>query len=89
MPRVVAVRPLRPYSLWLRFADGREGIVDLADLFASGGVFEHLREEEAFRRVRVEPEFGTIEWPGVVDLDPIVLYARLSGQSADEILSRG
>ena len=44
MPRVVAVRALEPFNLWLRFSDGREGVVVLDELFSSGGVFEPLRD---------------------------------------------
>ena len=77
MHRVIAVRPLAPFKVWLRFADRREGIVDLEETFAQGGVFEPLRDPETFARVRIEREFGTIEWPGEVDLDPDALYARL------------
>ena len=78
MHRVVAVRALAPFKIWLRFADAREGVVDLAETFEQGGVFTPLRDPAEFAKVRLEQEFGTIEWPGQVDLDPDALYARLS-----------
>jgi hypothetical protein len=80
MARVVAARALEPFEVWLRFDDGSEGVVDLAGVFAGGGVFEALRDPQEFRKVRVERGFGTIEWPGGVDLDPDVLYAQVTGK---------
>ena len=82
MPSVVAVRALEPYRVWLRFSDRTEGVADLADLFARGGVFEPLREAGEFAKVRLVRSFGTIEWPGGVDLDPDSLHSRvLAGAS--------
>jgi hypothetical protein len=37
--------------------------------------------------VRVEREFGTVEWPGGVDLDPDVLCCRLTGMPIDAVLT--
>ena len=51
-----------------------------------GGVFERLRDPEEFAKVRVQHEFGTVEWPGDVDLDPDGLYARLRGLPIDAVL---
>lgn len=76
--RVVAVKALEPFNVWLRFADRREGVVDLGDLFARGGVFSPLREPHEFAKVRVDREFGAIAWPGDVDLDPDSLHERLA-----------
>jgi hypothetical protein len=79
---VVAVRALEPYPVWLRFSDQTEGVADLANLFARGGVFEPLRDAGEFAKVRLVRRFGTIEWPGGVDLDPDSLHSRvLAGRS--------
>jgi hypothetical protein len=88
MHRVVAAKALQPFRLWLRFADDHEGVVDLADVFDSGGVFERLRDPDEFAKVRVEHEFGTVEWPGGVDLDPDGLYARLRGMPIEAVLKQ-
>lgn len=80
LPRIVAVRPSGDYRLELKFNDGTVGEVDLAGwVVGAGGVFEPLRDAEFFRRVRVNPEAGTIEWPTGVDLCPDVLYSRATG----------
>lgn len=77
MHSVVAVRALEPFRVWLRFSDATEGVADLADLFERGGVFAPLRDAGQFARVRLVESFGTIEWPGGVDLDPDSLYERV------------
>ena len=86
MRRIIAAKALEPFRLWLRFADESEGVVDLADVFESGGVFERLRDPDEFAKVRVEQEFGAVEWPGDVDLDPDGPYARLRGMPIEAVL---
>lgn len=89
MRRVLAAKALEPFKIWLRFTDAREGVVDLADVFDQGGVFQPLRDPAEFAKARVEPEFGTVEWPGQVDLDPDVLYSRLTGLPIELVLKLG
>lgn len=74
MIRVDRVEPLQPHWLRLWFSDGSVHEVDIGPLLARGGVFERLHADpELFAQVRVEPGFGTVEWPGPLDLDPYVL----------------
>lgn len=83
MHGVVSVCALAPYDVWLRFEDRREGVVDLGDRFAQGGVFATIAAPGEFAKVRVDREIGAIEWPEEVDLDPDALYERLErGASA-------
>ena len=76
---VVDVKPLAGYRLHVRFEDGAEGEVDVAGLVEFSGVFAALRDRAVFDRARVDPELGTVVWPGGGDLDPDVLYARATG----------
>jgi hypothetical protein len=77
---VVAADVLGDYRLRLRFEDGVDGVLDFAPLLTFRGVFEPLRDRAYFATVRVEPELGTIAWPNGADLDPDVLYERLTGK---------
>ena len=43
-------------------------------------IFEPLNDDAFFAQVRVNPETGTIEWPNGADLDPDVLYSKISGE---------
>lgn len=78
---IVAVTPVVGTRLRLRFEDGIEGEVDVADLVPFDGVFAPLKDGAVFRSVAVNPDLGTICWPNGADLDPCVLYARITGMS--------
>ena len=80
---VVSVKPLDGHRLHLRFEDGAQGEVDVAGLIEFTGVFAGLREKAVFDQVRVDPELGTVVWPGGGDLDPDVLYACVTGEPPD------
>ncbi|GAA6746890.1 DUF2442 domain-containing protein [Thermus brockianus] len=75
---VVEARPLEGLKLWLRFSDGKEGVVDLEGLELPG-LLSRLRDPGFFAQVRVDPELGAPVWPGGLDLDPLVLYAQALG----------
>ena len=77
---VTEVSPLDEYRLHIRFEDGVEGIVDLAELLRFAGVFAPLEECAYFVQVGVNPDIGTICWPNGADIDPDVLYALVSGE---------
>lgn len=73
--RVITAEPLEPHWLRLSFADGSVHEVDVAPTLSRGGVFARIyAEPELFAQVYVEEGFGTVEWPGGVDLDPEVLH---------------
>jgi hypothetical protein len=81
MVDVLRLRPLDGYRLWLRFTDGSEGVRDLSDVVAEGGVMvEPLKSKKYFDRVFVE--LGAPTWPNGFDLDPINLYMQLRDAGA-------
>jgi hypothetical protein len=71
---LVMVEVTAGHKLRLRFADGVEGELDVSKLVPFEGVFTSLRDPAEFRKVRLDPELGTVVWPSGADLDPIVLY---------------
>ncbi len=73
---VTDVRHVRDHVLWLRFKDGAEGTVDLADEL-TGPVFGPLADKRVFKTVCVDPLLRTIAWPNGADLAPEFLYGRL------------
>jgi uncharacterized protein DUF2442 len=80
--RICGVTPLEGHRLRLLFADGAVKDIDLTESLSRGGVFAPIRDRrEVFEQVRVNPESGTIEWPGEVDLDPEVLYGNFEPES--------
>ncbi|HVT02178.1 MAG TPA: DUF2442 domain-containing protein [Thermoanaerobaculia bacterium] len=78
--------PLANHRLRLAFDDGVEGIVDLGAMLRWEGVFESLRDEREFEKVRVNTEAGIVEWPNGADLDSIVLYANITRRSIEDVL---
>ena len=80
---VAEARAVENHRLYVRFADGVEGEVDLDGLVRWEGVFAPLRDPARFAEVRVDPELGTVVWPNGADLDPDVLYAAVTGRPVD------
>jgi len=76
---IVIAKALDDYRLHLQFDDGVEGVVNLAPHLSFQGVFEPLRDPAYFAQVRVDPQLGTVVWPDGADLDPDILYGRLTG----------
>lgn len=86
---VTHVEPLAGRSVRVSFGDCAVHEVDLSALLAAGGVFAAIRDDRAtFEAVAVNPEFGTIEWPGEVDLDPDVLRGDQEPASGAEMPRR-
>lgn len=81
---VVEVRHAGGHRLWMRFRDGAAGEVDLSKTLEFDGVFEPLRDESYFARVRVLAETGTIGWPNDADVDADVLYSLVTGTPLPE-----
>lgn len=64
------------YVIWLRFNDGAEGEVDLADEL-EGEIFGPLKNINEFKAFKVDPVLGTIAWENGADLAPEFLYKNL------------
>jgi len=69
MPRLVEARYLREHVVWLRWSDGAQGEVDLADEL-DGPIFEPLKDQSYFRRFVLSPDTHTLVWPNGADLAP-------------------
>jgi hypothetical protein len=86
MITVTDVEPLEGLRIRATFSDGAIKEIDLGEVMGRGGVFAPIREDkELFERVRVNPETGTVEWPGEVDLDPEVLNGLFEPASGTHI----
>ncbi len=77
---VVEAHALEGHRLFVRFDDGTTGTLDIAALTKFDGVFAPLQDPVTFANVRVDPDLGTVVWPGGADLCPDVLYARVTGE---------
>lgn len=75
-PDITEVAVVRHGALRLAFADGLTGEIEVLDRMR-GPVFDDARSIEGFAKVTVDPETGTVVWPGGADLAPDTLYERV------------
>ena len=80
-PRIASVRYIEKYCLELIFTDGKKAELDFKNrIIGRGGVFAPLEDLNFFKRVKVDPEIGTLVWPNEVDFCPDVLYSEATGK---------
>ncbi|SOD41831.1 DUF2442 domain-containing protein [Nitrosovibrio sp. Nv4] len=74
---VMAVEALDGYRLRVRFADGLEGEVEMAEFVhaPNAGVFAALADPEIFAQAHVE--LGAVTWPGELDLAPDAMHDEI------------
>jgi len=80
-PKLESAEYVADYRIRLRFADGCQGKIDLADELW-GEVFEPLKDPSVFRRFRVDTELSTITWETGADLAPEYHYEKVAAQPA-------
>ena len=85
MNEITEVRHIGGHRLFLRFADGTEGVLDLAARRRFDGVFAALRDPDGFGQMRLDPELGTVVWPSGADLCPDVLHGWLAEAKAERV----
>jgi len=75
--RVAEVDALPGFRLRVRFNDGTEGTVEMAEFIKSeaAGVFVALREEKLFQQATVT--MGAVTWPGDLDLAPDTMHHEI------------
>ena len=80
---VVNLKPLENYHLWIQFADGVEGVVNLSDL-AGKGVFTLWDDYREFQKAHIGPA-GGVAWDDDIDMCPDALYLKVTGKQPDEL----
>lgn len=83
MTRAVEVRAPQRFRLWVRYANGVEGEVDLGHL-ADKGVFAAWNEPGFFEQVRIG-DAGEIAWGKDLDLCPDALYLKITGRPLHDV----
>lgn len=73
---IVECKPQPNYRLWIRYADGLSGVVDLSHLVGKG-VFSVWESIDAFNKVYIDIKTQTVAWKGDLDLDPYVLREKI------------
>ena len=70
-PKIIEVKPLPNYQLYLKFETNEEKIFNVLP-YISGDWFGKLKEERYFQTVRLSG--NTVEWQGGQDIAPHELY---------------
>ncbi len=76
---VVEVKAESGHRLFVRFADGTSGTVQM-DLSEFRGVLAPLRDPSSFERVFVD--HGAVAWPGDIGLAPDAMYKQVVKQGS-------
>jgi hypothetical protein len=80
--KLVSVKPLENYSIFVTFSDGVQGVVDLQHL-AKKGVFQAWDNNNLFSKVHID-DFGAIAWNDDIDICPDKAYLQLKGMSFEQ-----
>ncbi len=73
MLRVVTVEPKSDYRLFLQFNNGEKRLFDMRP-YLQYPVFVSLNNQHIFNLAKVD--YGTVTWPGDLDIAPETLYGR-------------
>ena len=74
----IQVKAISRYSIWLKFDDNTEGVVDLSHLITKP-VFQTWKEADFFDKVFIDVETGAIAWDENIELCPDNLYLKIKG----------
>jgi len=77
--KVIDVKVLDNYALFVRFSDGVQGAVDLNHL-AHKGVFREWDNNNLFSQVHID-DSGAIAWNDDIDICPDNVYLQIRGLS--------
>ena len=85
LPQAVEVEAQQLYELWIRFDDGVNGIVNLAQ-WSNRGTFAAWSDVTFFETARLRP-YGAIAWGegDAPELDPTAMYSDLTGMSFKDL----
>ena len=71
--RVASSAIVADYVIKVTFDDNTERTIDFEPIL-TGPIFGPLRDHGLFSQVRLDRDFGALEWPNGADIDPTVLY---------------
>lgn len=83
MLKAIAVKALLDYKIWVKYADGVEGEVDLSYLVGKG-VFSLWNDYDAFKNVHIG-KYGEIAWGESIDICPDSTYMKITGKTPEQL----
>jgi len=73
LPKIVSAKSENEYKVIVTFSNNEKRVIDISP-YLSFGIFKKLKDISLFKQVKVA--FGTIEWPGGIDLDPEFVWQK-------------
>jgi len=86
LKKIIALKVLDSYRVWLRFNDGVEGEVDFSQKPRTG-VYSVWNNYEYFRQARIG-DCGELVWDDQLDFCPDSLWLQVSGQKPEVLLDQ-
>ncbi len=84
MLHVLTAHPTHDWHVHVAFDDGVAGEVDVRAIVPFDGVFAVLNDPAVFRQLYVDARWGTLNWPGDLDLAPEALWEGVTGRRRDD-----
>ena len=75
-PKLTSAKNTKNYKIWLEFADGTEGEIDLEKQLY-GEIFEPLKNPNYFKSFKIHPELNVISWDNGADFSPEFIYETI------------
>src|SRR5436190_9682120 len=82
-PRLLEVKPLPDYKLWLRYSDGVSGTLSFSP-FVGQGIFKEWLDPTYFEQVRIGVD-GSARWSNDLVLFSGSLYRKLTDKTAENL----
>ena len=82
MEKLIDIKPLENYKLYLKYDDGVEGAIDLSELVGKG-VFKEFENYKFFKHVWIG-ENGSPTWENELDIDSLNSYLEITGKTFEE-----
>ena len=86
MIKLISIKMLSDYKIWMKYSNGTEGEVDLSHLVGKG-VFSQWEDVNLFQNARIE-KGRSIVWNDQIDLCADSLYLELTGKTPGRTLSQ-
>jgi len=81
--KLVQVKAINQYMIWLKYDDNIEGQVDLSHL-KDKPVFKNWENPNFFNKVYIDSETGAVAWDENIELCPDSLYLKIKGQTFEQ-----
>lgn len=68
MEKIIEIKPVENYSIWVKFSDNKDALINLRP-FINEGISAELLDKNYFEKVKID-EFGGIAWENGYDFCP-------------------